>query len=472
MGKSEHPAPRTSPSIPTTVFGLMRSLIARLTLLLAVAGNASAAEISADSPGYRGPEDLLLSADESRLYTANRQSGSISVVDLAQKLTVEEFAVGGEPVQLAWLSQDRMLLVDQAGHRLILLAVAVPTTEQGQSLEVLDECQVAPYPIRVEIVADGSVAFVSSIWSKAITKVALAGDKLENPKIEYLTFSPREMLPLAEGAKLLVSDNFSGRVGVVDTATLKLEHAREFPAHNIRAMRLSHDSQKVIFAHQMLNSLAVTNHNDIHWGLLMSNDLRWLNVDNLLDATADFYRESFMQPIGQPNEGGGDPTDVALIPDGQVIVTLGGASEVGIGKEGSYGLHRTEVSGRPMAVTVPAAGNIAYVACATEDAIAVIDLKEVREIERIPLGPMRPLTQVEEGEKLFYDSRLSMESWMSCHSCHTDGHSIGIANDNLSDGSFGTPKKILSLLGKRHTAPFGWTGNSANYGRSGPSFYG
>ncbi|MEX0792064.1 MAG: cytochrome c peroxidase, partial [Pirellulaceae bacterium] len=304
------------------------------------------------------------------------------------------------------------------------------------------------------------MAYVSSIWSKAITRISLDADKLENPKIQYLTFSPRETLLLAEDAKLLVSDNFSGRVGVVDTATLKLEHAREFPAHNIRAMRLSHDGEKVIFAHQMLNSLAVTNHNDIHWGLLMSNDLRWLKADNLLDATADFYRESFMQPIGQPNEGGGDPTDVALIPDGQVIVTLGGASEVGIGKEGSYGLHRTTVSGRPMAVTVPAAGNIAYVACATQDAIAVIDLKNVREIERIPLGPIRLLTQVEEGEKLFFDSRLSMEGWMSCHSCHTDGHSSGMANDNLSDGSFGTPKKIISLLGKRNTAPFGWSGSS------------
>src|SRR5262249_29935542 len=35
----------------------------------------------------------------------------------------------------------------------------------------------------------------------------------------------------------------------------------------------------------------------------------------------------------------------------------------------------------------------------------------------------------------------------------------GQLNDNLSDGSFGTPKRVLSLRGARDTAPYAWRGD-------------
>jgi cytochrome c len=59
---------------------------------------------------------------------------------------------------------------------------------------------------------------------------------------------------------------------------------------------------------------------------------------------------------------------------------------------------------------------------------------------------------------LFFDGRLSHDGWMSCHSCHTDGHTNGQLNDNLSDGSFGAPKRVLSLLGVSETGPWAWNG--------------
>ena len=62
------------------------------------------------------------------------------------------------------------------------------------------------------------------------------------------------------------------------------------------------------------------------------------------------------------------------------------------------------------------------------------------------------------GEELFYDARLSLDGWFSCHSCHSDGHSTSRLNDNFSDGSFGTPKRILTLLGSGETKPWGWDG--------------
>ncbi|MEO1997486.1 MAG: cytochrome c peroxidase, partial [Planctomycetaceae bacterium] len=55
-------------------------------------------------------------------------------------------------------------------------------------------------------------------------------------------------------------------------------------------------------------------------------------------------------------------------------------------------------------------------------------------------------------------ARLSHDAWISCHSCHTDGHSSGLLVDTLGDGDYGAPKRVPSLLGTGRTGPWGWTG--------------
>jgi Di-haem oxidoreductase, putative peroxidase len=52
-----------------------------------------------------------------------------------------------------------------------------------------------------------------------------------------------------------------------------------------------------------------------------------------------------------------------------------------------------------------------------------------------------------------------LDGWMSCSSCHAEGHSNEQLNDNYSDGSFGSPKRVLSLLGVAETGPWAWNGS-------------
>ena len=91
------------------------------------------------------------------------------------------------------------------------------------------------------------------------------------------------MLLVKGGTKLIVADAFGGKLGIVDTAARKLEAVRQLPAHNIRGLAVSPDGKKLLVAHQILNDLAETTHNDVHWGVLMSNVLRWLSLDRVLD---------------------------------------------------------------------------------------------------------------------------------------------------------------------------------------------
>ena len=51
---------------------------------------------------------------------------------------------------------------------------------------------------------------------------------------------------------------------------------------------------------------------------------------------------------------------------------------------------------------------------------------------------------------------------MSCHSCHPDGHTNNQLVDNLSDGSYGNPKRVLTLLGAADTGPWAWNGGASD----------
>ncbi|HEX5105891.1 MAG TPA: cytochrome c peroxidase, partial [Pirellulaceae bacterium] len=197
---------------------------------------------------------------------------------------------------------------------------------------------------------------------------------------------------------------------------------------------------------------------DIHWGLLMSNDLRWLEVDSVLAGGKELYKGAHMHPLGEAGRGGGDPGGVDVAADGMVCVAISGVNQVAIGKEGDFSMYRINVGRRPTAVRIAAGGQTAFVANTFDDSISVIDLVGREVAATIPLGPLPELSLAQQGELLFHNAKLSHDGWMSCQSCHTDGHANGQMNDNFSDRSFGAPKRVLSLLGVKDTLPLAWSG--------------
>ena len=123
-----------------------------------------------------------------------------------------------------------------------------------------------------------------------------------------------------------------------------------------------------------------------------------------------------------------------------------------------------KVGKRPTGASLSADGKLAVIANTFGDSITLVDLESREVSHTVSLGPTPKLSMVDRGERLFYDGSLSHDSWMSCHSCHPDGHTNGQLNDNLSDfNTFGAPKRVLSLLGKRDTAPFAWSGGAKDF---------
>jgi cytochrome c peroxidase len=217
-------------------------------------------------------------------------------------------------------------------------------------------------------------------------------------------------------------------------------------------------------AHQALTPRTPTTAEEMHWGNVLQQDVRWLPLSAVMTPGTDLLRVGESRPLGEPGRGAGDPAGLAVAADGTTVVTLGGVGEVMFGKEKDLSWTRLPVGRRPTAVVLTADGRHAFVADTFGDAVVYVDLAG-REVEAtVSLGPTPALSPEQRGEVAFYDARLSREGWMSCNSCHTDGHSNGGLSDTLSDGGFGAPKRVLSLLGVKDTGPWTWIGGSPDLG--------
>src|SRR5205823_9856301 len=82
----------------------------------------------------------------------------------------------------------------------------------------------------------------------------------------------------------------------------------------------------------------------------------------------------------------------------------------------------------------------------------------------IALGGPRERSPARRGEALFLDARRSHHQWMSCATCHIDGHTNGQNFDTLNDDSYGNPKITPTLRGVTRTGPWTWHGWQTDLG--------
>jgi YVTN family beta-propeller protein len=408
----------------------------------------------------RKPVALAL-VDEGRiLYVANSVGGSISVIDAGARRVVAEHEIGGSPSDLVAMPDGRRLLAtDEAGSQLLLLE------RRANDLAVRQRVAVAHGPVSIRVSRDGELASVASLWSRRLTivRTSTVQEQARNPILAVagtidLPFAPRHQLLIDRTGKLIVADAFGGNLAVVDLRRRTLDSVRRLPAHNIGGLALDADGGRVLVTHQFLNHLAHTTADDIHWGFLLTNSVRSLRLTDLLDPAADLTPGSRLVHLGEPGAGAGDPAGLAVLAGDRVVVALAGVGQLTLGPVRDPAAWRIAAGRRPTAVATSPDGSRAYVADSLGDSVVVIDLRSESRIATIPLGPRPEPGLVERGERLFYDARLSHEGWLSCHSCHTDGHTNNLRADTLGDGSFGAPKRTPSLLGLAPTAPYGWDG--------------
>ena len=398
--------------------------------------------------GARRP--VALAVADGLVFVANR-GGTVSVIDAAGSRVAGEVRAGRRLSDLAVSAGGkRLLATDEEAGELIVLR------RGGRSLEVVQRLPVPASPAGVRVAVDGGSAFVTSLWPRRLTVVALSGPARVVKEVP-LPFAPRALCVLP-GGDVLVADAFGGRLVVVDPARGEVIASHVLPGHNLRGLALDPGGESVLVAQQILHPHGRSTLDDIHWGNLLTNNVRRLSLSALHSKSGDVLQGGERMQLDETGRGAGDPAAGAVGPGGTLVVPLAGVDEVAVGPARDGTWQRLAVGAGPSAIAVDAPAGRAFVANTFADSVSVIDLRARRVITEVALGPRTEAITAGRGERLFHDARLSHDGWLSCASCHPRGHTTGQLNDNLSDGSLGTPKRILSLLGTKDTGPWAWNG--------------
>ncbi len=417
------------------------------------------ATLSAEFERLRRPVALALLESEKTLLVANRDSGTVSVIDLLRQDVTGEYRVGNRLSDLrVGSSRSVILATDEASHELLVLKWS------GKRLDVVSRTAVNHSPVSLTIDPTGKRCFVASLWARRMSIVDLTD--LSAPQVQLridLSFAPRQQLLLPKRKKLIVADSFGGNVALIDLESARVLAERSFPAHNIRGLSMSPDGERVFLAHQILHSEESTTSDGVHWGGVMSNVISNFAVEELLSKPAgNLPTLGSIRYLGHPDKAAADPDDLMVTSDHRQIVAYAGAGEVAVSDPGANYFKTISVGRRPTALAMTTDEKQLYVANTLSDSISVIDLEKQNPVARISLGSTREFSLAEQGELLFHDASLASDGWYSCHSCHTDGHSNGGLNDNFGDDSYGAPKRVLSLLGVADTKPWTWSGKADN----------
>ncbi len=438
-------------------------------LLLGALGRAS---ISAEPD--RSPIALAVSADGSRLLTANQTAGSVSLVDPVAGKILAEIATGDKPAGVA-LSKDgrRGVVTHWYGGDLALLDIG------PDSVKVAGRVEVGPEPRGVVIRQDGKTAYVTLGAANKVVRVDL--DRQEVTGSLDVGREPRGIAITPDGSKLLVGNARSHHLSLILTESWAVDRSIEVQGDsaNLRQVAISPDGTTGYVAH-MRNQGFATTANNIDLGWVLGQRLTRV----ALDGSAPFSTLS-LDPQGL---AAGDAYGVAVSHDGKFLaIACGGTHEIMIfrtdlkrlpwrpngsrdliaaellAKDGRF--RRVTTGGRPTELAFAPDGKTLYAANYLENSVQVIDADRAELARTIDLGGPREASLVRRGEILFHDATRSSNQWYSCNTCHSDGHTNGLDFDTLNDGRQDlstshkrSRKKVPTLRRVTLTAPWTWHG--------------
>lgn len=445
-----------------------------------------------------------------RLVVACERSGSLATVDAVTGTIVEHGVVGERLVDLAGPTPGGQLLALDAARRELLVIVPAATPNSAAPWQVRGRLALPTEPSTVVLDTTGQHAYVTSRWSRQWQSIGLAelltgprrgaAEEHVSPPLE-LPFAPLLQCVLPDG-DVMVADAFGGHLARIRPQPPQVVAWTELPIHNIRALQLSPDRQSLVFTHQVLDQRRTITQADLLAGRLLRNGVSRLPLSTLREKSGAWESQRQFQPLdeppggshdepvrepqrpssapdgGAPNGGapdGGAPRSVAsqdVVRSGQgagdpaglawwentLLVALSGRGQV-VEFDGRTGAtQRRDVGMRPTAVVALPAAEVVAVLNTLDDSLTLLDPRGRQVPRRVSLGAPPLDSPQARGERLFFDARLSAGGFLSCHSCHTDGHTHGLLADTLGDDTQGTPKRTLTLLGTALTYRWAWIG--------------
>lgn len=431
-------------------------------------------------PAPQSGSSIVLSPDGKKLYVANGDSNTVSVVDAKDRKVVKEIAVGKEPRELALSADGKTLYVT------CRYANSVEWVDIAKG-SVLGSVKTGIEPYGIVASPDGKTLYVTNFRSGTVSAVDTATRQVKGSA--PAGGNPRALALSADGGRLYVSDYLTAETSIFDAAAMKRVGGVKLASspdasdrklsqgtpNTVEQVRLTPDGGSLWEAHLLTNTDTPVQFEEVIFPALSVVDAR----TGKEDAKA---RKELFKAIDVKDKFGktiivSNPTDVVFSPDGKKAYALMGGSEdllvFDLARGGRAGQIIHHLPGDlPIGMALSPDGGTLYVHNASSHDLTVVKLPPADEEggqARVDGEPVKLIAkdrlnaQQRLGKTLFYsansdDNPLAGNNWMSCASCHSDGEV-----DRLSIMTARGPRNVPSNVLAFETGLFMWDGSRDDF---------
>ncbi|HEX8910970.1 MAG TPA: PQQ-binding-like beta-propeller repeat protein [Humisphaera sp.] len=404
--------------------------------------------LAAALPGvaFAGSSNSLMdvSADGALLACSNRDSGTVTVVDLKRNAKLCEVAVGHKPEGVSFLGRSHKLAVAVYHDDVVALVDADAGKVIGK-VDVLDE------PYGVVSSADGSRLYVTLSYPGKVVEIDPAAGKVTRT-FEAGPFA-RGIAIAPAGDRLFVTEYYTSAVIAIDVATGKsVDRWAGLSSDNLARQVTLHPTRgKAYLPH--IRSATERAHGE-------GSIFPYISV---IDTPAGEGKRRKRLPMDSFTSTyvTANPWEVAVTPDGRrLFAVFSGTNDLFACEvvDDDYRELRhkgtVQLGNNPRAVSVSPDGATFYVYNALDFAVVAYDVATLKKTSTVAVTD-NPLTEEAlVGKRLFYSALRPMASrrWISCSSCHPDGETDGRTWQN-PEGLRETPP--LAYLAWTH--PLHWS---------------
>lgn len=385
-----------------------------------------------------------ISSDGAMLACSNRDSGTVTFVNLTTNKVLREVKVGHKPEGVSFIGDSHELAVAIYDDDSIVF-VDGDSGKRRATVDVFDE------PYGVVSTRDGSRLYVTLEYPGQVVEIDSRNAKITR------TFSagafPRGIALTSDESQILICEYLTATIRAIDRKSGELVDewpgsstdnlARQLVVHPKRPKAYLTFIRSKVTAHQGAGSI-----------------FPYVGIADLVDSE-DSRRKRMPLDSVFGTRVTANPWEVAISPNGrQLFIVFSGTDDVFVCEtiDDDYRelkLAKYITTGHnPRAVRVSPDGTRFFVYNALDFEVVVFDAKSLRQTGRISVtkNPLSP--EVLEGKILFYTALPPMTSqrWISCSSCHPDGQPDGRTWHN-PEGLRQTPP----LHGLAYTHPQHWS---------------